>query len=75
MFLRANIPTNQTIIESIVNTIRETISVLDGKLQKMSTKEQMEAINKRHDEEMQRRAQEFKDIREEMKKDSEKREK
>ena len=60
--LHTEIKTNIKLIDSVINSLRESQSILDSQLQKISTKEQIEQMNQRHEKAMAERKNDFESI-------------
>lgn len=72
--LHTEIKTNIKLIDSVINSLRESQSILDSQLQKISTKEQIEQMNQRHEKAMAERKNDFDKMTNQMRIDAEKRE-
>ena len=57
--LHTDIKTNVKLIDSVINSLRESQSILDSQLQQISTKEQIQQMNQRHEKAMAERKKEF----------------
>ena len=58
--LHSEVRLNTNLISAIENCLRECIGVLDSHLAKISTKEEIEAMNKKFEAQMEQRNKEFK---------------
>ena len=72
--MHTEIKTNIKLIDSVINSLRESQSILDSQLQKISTKEQIEQMNQRHEKAMAERKNDFDKMTKQMRADAEKRE-
>ena len=68
--LHTDIKTNVKLIDSVIISLRESQSILDSQLQKVSTKEQIEQMNQRHEKAMTERKKEFDQMTYQMKADA-----
>lgn len=50
--LNSEVRTNMNLIENILNALRESLGRLEAEYQKRATKEQIDQMNKKHDEAM-----------------------
>ena len=53
--LLSEVRTNVKLVESIINALRESLSILLAQLQKLSTKEEIDKMNERHESKMKQR--------------------
>ena len=68
--LHTDIKTNVRLIDSVINSLRESQSILDSQLQQILTKEQIEQMNQRHEKVMTERKKEFDQMTYQMKADA-----
>lgn len=47
--LHTDIKTNIKLVDSVINCLKEALGQLESELQKISTKEQIEQMNKKHE--------------------------
>lgn len=57
--LLSQVRTNVKLVDSIINSLRESLSILEAQLQKLSTKEEIDKMNARHEQDMANRKAEF----------------